>query len=62
MLKVQIFLRERKSPLSKQFTNDKFIGALAYLADIFSNLNQLNGQMQGKSVAVVDVQDKVQGY
>ena len=45
---IETFLRERKSPLSKHFDDNKFIGALAYLTDIFSSLNQLNMQMQGK--------------
>ena len=39
---IKAFLRERKSPLSEHFDDNKFIGALAYLTDIFSSLNQLN--------------------
>ena len=42
---IETFLRERKSPLSKHFDDNKFIGALAYLTDISSSLNQLNMQM-----------------
>ena len=34
---IETFLRERKSPLSKHFDDNKFIGALADLADIFSS-------------------------
>ena len=59
---IETFLRERKSPLSKHFDDNKFIGALAYLADIFSSLNQLNVQMQGKNVTIIDVRDKIQGF
>ena len=32
---IETFLRERKSPLSKHFDDNKFIGALAYLTDFF---------------------------
>ena len=49
-------------PLSKHFDNNKFIGALAYLTDIFSSLNQLNMQMQGKSITIVDAHHKIQGF
>ena len=59
---VETFLQERKSPLSKHFDDNKFIGALTYLADIFSSLNQLNVQMQGKNVTIIDVCDKIQGF
>ena len=59
---IKTFLRERKSPLSKHFDDNKFIGALAYLTDIFSSLNQLNMQMQGKSITIADARDKIQGF
>ena len=59
---IETFLRERKSPLSKHFDDNKFIGALANLADIFSSLNQLNVQMQGKNFIIIDVRDKIQGF
>ena len=60
--KIETFLRERKFLLSKHFDDNKFIGALAYLTDIFSSSNQLNVQMQGKSVAIIDVRDKIQSF
>ena len=59
---IKTFLQERKSPLSKHFDDNKFIGALAYLTDIFSSLNLLNMQMQGKSITIVDAHDKIQGF
>lgn len=46
---MEIFLRERKFPLSEHFCENKFIGALAYFTDILSHLNQLNVQMQGRN-------------
>ena len=59
---IETFLRERKSPLSKHFDDNKFIGALAYWTNIFSSLNQLNMQMQEKSITIVDARDKIQGF
>ena len=59
---IKTFLQERKSPLSKHFDDNKFIGTSAYLTDIFSILNQLNMQMQGKSITIVDARDKIQGF
>ena len=34
-VKIEIFLQKHKSLLSNQFSNNKFIDALAYLEDIF---------------------------
>ena len=59
---IETFLRERKFPLNKNFDDNKFIGALAYLTDIFSNLNLLNMQIQRKSITIVDARDKIQGF
>ena len=55
---IETFFRKRKSLLSRHFDDSKFIEALAYLTDIFSSLNQLNMQMQGKSITIVDARDK----
>ena len=61
-VEIEIFLRKHKSLLSNQFSNDKCMNALAYLTDIFSTLNQLNVQMQGKSITIIDAPDKIQGF
>ena len=37
LVEIEIFLQELKFRLSIQFGNDKFIGALAYLANSFFN-------------------------
>ncbi|KAL4091589.1 hypothetical protein QTP88_026255 [Uroleucon formosanum] len=39
---VEIFLRDKKSPLSDYFENNVWLAKLAYLTDIFSILNELN--------------------
>ena len=41
-VEIDIFLRESKFLLSKEFSNDKFFGALANLTYVFFILNQLN--------------------
>jgi len=38
LFEIEILLRQRKSLLSKHFGNNEFIGAFAYLTDIFSSL------------------------
>jgi len=60
---IEIFLRERKYPLSKQLRKKKFAGTLAYITDIFARLhiNQLNVKYKG-SVTVIDARNKIQTF
>lgn len=54
-------LEEQCSPLAEHYTDDKFCGKLAYLSDIFDQLNQLNVSMQGRNCTVFLVSDKIEG-
>uniref|UniRef100_A0A3P9M9N8 HAT C-terminal dimerisation domain-containing protein n=1 Tax=Oryzias latipes TaxID=8090 RepID=A0A3P9M9N8_ORYLA len=56
------FLTDKKSPLAHHYTNATFIAKLAYLADIFSLLNQLNISLQGRNSNIFFVADKVQAF
>ena len=47
---VEIFLRENKNILHVQFHNKEFVVTLAYLADIFDHLNDMNLSLQGRHV------------
>ncbi len=38
---VHTFLEEQHSPLAEHYTDDQFCAKLAYLSDIFDQLNQL---------------------
>lgn len=57
---VRIFLLESSFQFSDCFNKFSWLAKLAYLADIFSHLNGLNLSLQGKSVDIFTVQDKVE--
>ena len=46
---VCIFLSDKHSPLADHYVDDCFCGKLAYLSDVFHQLNQLNLSMQGRN-------------
>ena len=48
-----VFLREHQHCHADCFKNSEFILILAYVADIFGALNQLNQQMQGGGVNII---------
>ncbi|KAI4815534.1 hypothetical protein KUCAC02_005676 [Chaenocephalus aceratus] len=56
---VQFFLQDKNVPLSDMFDDTVWLSQLAYLSDIFSRLNDLNLGLQGLSINVFDVQDKI---
>ena len=58
---VEIFLRENKNNLHTQFHNEEFVVMLAYLADVFGHLNDMNLPLQDCDVTISDVKDKLAG-
>lgn len=56
---VFVFLQDKNFTLSHLFEDTVWLSELAYLSDIFSRLNELNLGLQGLSVNVFDVQDKI---
>ena len=56
---VAIFFRENKNNLHVQFHNEKSVVMLAYLADVFGRLNDMNLSLQGRDGAISDVKDKL---
>ena len=58
---VEIFFRENKNKLHNQFHNEEFAVMLAYLADAFGHLNDMNLSLQDRDVTVSDVKDKLAG-
>uniref|UniRef100_A0A3B4TIW1 Uncharacterized protein n=1 Tax=Seriola dumerili TaxID=41447 RepID=A0A3B4TIW1_SERDU len=56
---VQMFLQDTNFPLSDIFADAVWLSRLAYVSDIFSRLNKLNLGLQGLSINVFDVQDKI---
>ncbi|XP_068208422.1 protein FAM200A-like [Palaemon carinicauda] len=49
-LETEIFLRENENNLLVHFDNEEFVMMLAYLADIFGRLNEMNQSLQGHDV------------
>jgi hypothetical protein len=59
---VQIFLSDTTSDLSNCFTDEMWLSQLAYLADIFCLLNELNKSLQGFHTAPFSVHDKTKDF
>ncbi|XP_041840400.1 SCAN domain-containing protein 3-like [Melanotaenia boesemani] len=59
---LQRFLSEKKSPLAAHFSDKEWVAKLAYLCDIFSQLNELNLSLQGKMTTVFKLADKVAAF
>ena len=59
---VSFFLREKQNPLSLQFDCKEFLYGLAYLADIFSPLNEENLSIQGPDLTIMDVTKRLQAF
>ena len=56
---VQMFLQDKSFPLSDVFEDTVCLSQLAYLLDIFSSLNKLNLGLQGLTINVFHVLDKI---
>ena len=58
----QVFLVTKRPDDSKLLATDVWSAKLAYLADIFQHLNELNTQMQGQKENRLTSTDKVKGF
>ena len=59
---VSVFLKSKNLEYSNQFDNEEFLLSLAYLADIFSHLNEINISIQGFGVTVMEASEKIKGF
>jgi hypothetical protein len=59
---VEIFLRDKKSPLSDYFKNNVWLAKLAYLSDVFSILNELNLSMQWPHINIFISYNKIDAF
>ncbi|XP_042203602.1 protein ZBED8-like [Homarus americanus] len=59
---VSLFLREKESSLSEQFDSEEFIHGLAYLADIFGHMNEVNLAIHGPKVTIIDATERQQAF
>ena len=56
------FLNDQRSPLAEQYIDHCFCAKLAYLADVFDQLNTLNLSIQGRNSLLFLVADKIDGF
>ena len=61
-VEVEIFLHEKKHALAARLTEPRWLLKLAYLTDIFSELNSLNVSMQGKDETLISVSQKLKAF
>ncbi len=59
---VASFLSEHGSSFAIYFANTTWLAQLAYLADIFIKMNELNMSLQGKDTNILNLYDKVAGF
>ena len=53
------FLIQRKQTLADKLVDQKWLLLVAYLSDVFSQLNILNQSLQGLNIMLVDVSEKL---
>ena len=56
---VRIYLNERKSEYAQKLHDQNWLQLAAYLADIFGILNEINISLQGLTVHIIKVSDKI---
>lgn len=58
----ETFLQSQGSDYAYLFKNEEWVAKLAYLADIFAHLNELNKKMQGKNSNILTSSDKIESF
>ena len=61
-VELAMFLREYQHCHADSFENSDFIVILAYMADIFDALNNLNRQMQGGGVNIIEAEENLNAF
>lgn len=59
---LKVFLSEENSAHAALVADEQWWAKLAYLADIFKHLNELNTKMQGKAENLLTSSDKLRGF
>lgn len=64
MLKTELslFLEEKGNPLFEYYKRKDFTYKLAYLADIFSHMNEISLSIQGHDITIMDATEKLQAF
>lgn len=62
-MEIEMMLRQQqKNDLTEKFTNEKWVLSLLYLSDIFLKLNQLNRNLQGQYMTVIQANDRIAAF
>ena len=61
-LRTEVFLAEKSHPLAHKFSDSKWLMQVAYLADMFAEINSLNISMQGRDQTVVGLSEKLSAF
>jgi len=59
---IAAFLAQNNSPLADLFSNSVWLAHVAYLADVFEQLNTLNMSMQGRGNNIFEQYDKIDAF
>ncbi|XP_035228567.1 protein FAM200A-like [Stegodyphus dumicola] len=59
---LKMFLTNEGADYATQLASDEWCARLAYLADIFHHLNELNTRMQGRNENLLTSTDKINGF
>ena len=58
----KVFLTNERCDDAKLLASDEWCARLAYMADIFQHLNELNTRMQGRNENLLTNVDKINGF
>uniref|UniRef100_A0A671XCY3 DUF4371 domain-containing protein n=1 Tax=Sparus aurata TaxID=8175 RepID=A0A671XCY3_SPAAU len=59
---LEFLLLQKRAELAALFSDDVWITKLAYLTDIFTELNKLNSSMQGRNTHAFQLYDRMEGF
>ena len=59
---LKVFLTNERCDDAKLLASDEWCARLAYMADIFQHLNELNTRMQGRNENLLTNTDKIKGF
>ncbi|KAJ4944234.1 hypothetical protein JOQ06_012779 [Pogonophryne albipinna] len=58
----EFLLLQKRTELAALFSDNVWVTKLAYLADVFAELNKLNSSMQGPNTHAIHLYDKMEGF
>lgn len=61
-VEVLLFLQDKGNSLYEYLESEDFVQGLAYLADIFGHLNEINLSLQGPAVTILDASERLKGF